>query len=387
MTDLDDSGTRLLRESGVVTTAGRHRAGPLVSVVLPTHLGGPLFEEALSSALGQTWSRLEVLIVDNRAGLDRAALERRDPRVAVLVEETPGISVARTRSLSVAHGDYVAFLDHDDLWRPEKLERQRAALAADPRAACSHSGGIVVDQDGREIGVHPSRRLSGPSLRRFRVDDIFSSVMVRRDAAIVTGGFRPEFRDAQDIDDILRLLETGPASFFKEPLVSYRWHSGSTSQPLVRRRAAARECLRIAAWQRALARVRRDPASYVDAWVGTVVVRTNAARDALSLCGDRSAHHDWVGAGRALGSAIGLNPAVPAVVGLKALGRRIEGASIRRSLGQRGVRQGQAGQRKPRRARSDIAPPPLELGSWSRASVAAEAASERGRRASEVGDQ
>lgn len=309
----------------------RSPTGRLVSVILPTHTGGRLFEQALASALSQTWRELEVLVVDNGAGLNRTAVEGFDPRVTVLVEETPGISQARNRALAVARGDYIAFLDHDDLWRPEKVARQVAALEAAPLAILAHTGGVIVDAEGREIGTHPTSRLSLERLRRFRADYIFSSVVVRRDAAGSIGGFRRELCYAQDIDYLLRLLELGPASYLPECLVSYRWHSASTSQALTRRRIAAGECLQIAAQQRALARLRCEPRAYVDAWVGTAIVRSNAARDALYLCDDRRTRRDWAGAARALGSAIGFNPAVPAWVGLKSLGRGLQRAGSRRA--------------------------------------------------------
>jgi len=328
--DLDTPVSPRLGLTGVAN-CGSDR--PLVSVVLPTHTGGRLFEEALASVLSQEWSELEVLVVDNGAALDRVALEGRDPRVSVLAESLPGASVARNRALGVARGAYIAFLDHDDLWRPEKLQRQIAALEADPTAVLGQTGGVIVDDSGREIKVHPSRKLSAESLRRFRVDFIFSSVVVRRDAVVATGGFRPRLRLAQDIDYLLRLLELGGSSFLTDPLVSYRWHSASSSQSVAHRQVGARLCLQIAARQRELARLHYDRRAYLDAWIGTAVVRTNAARDALYIYDDRWGSRDWFAAARALGSAIGFNPVVPVWVGLKALRRRIQHAAVRRPPG------------------------------------------------------
>jgi len=113
-----------------------------VSVVIPTHDRGRVVVEAIESALAQTHPPLEVIVVDDGSTDDTA--ERvgrlRDARVRYLRRPHAGVSAARNAGIAAATGDLVAFLDSDDLWKPDKVEAEIAALARYPSA-----GGVFSD--------------------------------------------------------------------------------------------------------------------------------------------------------------------------------------------------------------------------------------------------
>lgn len=109
---------------------------PLVSVILPTYNRARFVGEAIESALGQTYPHLEVICIDDGSRDDTpaivSAIAERDPRVRSVRQPNGGVSSARNHGLRLAQGDWIAFLDSDDIWQPWKLEVQMSVLAARP---------------------------------------------------------------------------------------------------------------------------------------------------------------------------------------------------------------------------------------------------------------
>src|SRR3989454_3845711 len=126
--------------------AGRARPTK-VSVVIPTYDRGRVVGEAIDSALAQSHRHLEVIVVDDGSTDDTAARvgRRRDRRVRYLRRPHAGVSSARNAGIAAATGDLVSFLDSDDLWKPDKLAAEVAALAGHPAA-----GGVFSDLEKRE---------------------------------------------------------------------------------------------------------------------------------------------------------------------------------------------------------------------------------------------
>src|ERR1051325_8123716 len=101
---------------------------PLVSIIVPVCNGESSIADALASALGQTYKTVEVIVVDD-GSRDRTreiveAIARRDGRVRLVTQDNRGVAAPRNRALADATGDLVAPLDADDLWDPQKIERQ-----------------------------------------------------------------------------------------------------------------------------------------------------------------------------------------------------------------------------------------------------------------------
>ena len=106
---------------------------PRVSVIIPAYNSGPLVEEAIGSALAQTRPPAEVVVIDDGSTDDTAErLARFGPPVRVIRQANGGVSAARNRGLAAATGAFVAFLDADDVWHPDKLRRQLEAFAKRP---------------------------------------------------------------------------------------------------------------------------------------------------------------------------------------------------------------------------------------------------------------
>jgi glycosyltransferase involved in cell wall biosynthesis len=118
-----------------------------VSVVIPTFNRGRVVGEAIESALAQTHTPLEVIVVDDGSTDDTAQRVARvtDPRLRYLSRPHAGVSAARNAGIAVAGGEHVAFLDSDDLWKPTKLEAELAALERHPTAA-----GVFSDLEKRD---------------------------------------------------------------------------------------------------------------------------------------------------------------------------------------------------------------------------------------------
>ncbi len=128
---------------------------PLVSVILPTYNRGYVLKRAVDSVLAQTYSNLELIVIDDGSTDNTQELlaSYNDPRLKVLVPgKNGGPAAARNRGLEVARGDFVAFQDSDDEWLLEKLEKQIAHLEANPDAAVSVAGFFCVPFDMGVLG-------------------------------------------------------------------------------------------------------------------------------------------------------------------------------------------------------------------------------------------
>jgi glycosyltransferase involved in cell wall biosynthesis len=207
---------------------------PRITVVIPTHERVSFLTQALVSGLWQRDADVEVVVVDDGSReADVASVPGvRDARVRILRNEVArGVSVARNRGLEAANGDWVAFLDDDDLWAPTKLAEQVAA-AESAGATWAYAGVVKIDQSNRVIGGRPppapaelARRLPTWNL----VPGGCSGVIARRDALERTGGFDPRLVNLADWDLWIRLGRTGMPACAPRPLVGYRFHRAQAS--------------------------------------------------------------------------------------------------------------------------------------------------------------
>jgi len=201
-------------------------AKPCVSVIIPTYNRAALVAEAVPSVLAQTWRDFEVLVVDDGSTDDTAAaLAPFAGQVTVLRRPSRGgVSAARNRGIAAARGQWLAFLDSDDLWLPEKLRRQWAFLEAQP--------GLLLCQT-EETWVRRGVRVNQPLSHRKVGGDIFlkslerclvspSAVLLHRRLIEEHGGFDENLPAAEDYDLWLRLSWRYPVGLVPEALVIKR---------------------------------------------------------------------------------------------------------------------------------------------------------------------
>jgi glycosyltransferase involved in cell wall biosynthesis len=201
---------------------------PTVSVVVPCYNGADYLEECLRSAVAQTHPPLEVIVVDDGSTDGSAALATAlGAPIRVIRQENSGESVARNRAIDEARGEWVAFLDADDVWRPTKLERQVAVASRETVAV--HTNYFHFGGDERVMDVSttpPAIRYRLPHLAA--VGPIFiSSLMVRRGLPI---RFPDWTRWAEDTVYTFDLSLQGPIELVPELLAGYRVHAASQSQ-------------------------------------------------------------------------------------------------------------------------------------------------------------
>lgn len=198
---------------------------PLVSVIIPTRNRKRLIARAMRSVLGQTLEDFEMIVVDDASTDGTADLVRqtaaRDPRVRPLeLPDRVGAAAARNRAIEAARAPWVAFLDDDDEWLSQKLERQVAALQTGG-ADLAYSPFIYVDASGGER-ILGAVDVSGRDPRSALLGGNFigqSSVVVRRDALMEVGGFDPALPRLQDWDLWIRVARTARFCFVPSPLV------------------------------------------------------------------------------------------------------------------------------------------------------------------------
>ncbi len=205
----------------------------LVSIITPVYNCEAFLPEAARSVLEQTWSNWECLIVDDCSGdgsFDLAkSLEEKDARIrAARLETNMGPGAARNRAIGMAKGRFIAFLDCDDLWKPEKLEKQ-VDFMIERGITFSYSYYDVIDENGTPLGrtVRPPLELTYRDMLR---KNHIGCLTAMYDASALGKIFMPLLRKRQDYGlwlDILKRVEF--AHCLPEALAVYRLRGSSIS--------------------------------------------------------------------------------------------------------------------------------------------------------------
>ncbi len=207
---------------------------PCVSAIIPVFNGAAFISEAVTSALEQTHTNMEIIVVDDGSTDNTPELLAEfGDQIRVIRQANTGHVVARNNAAKVAKGEWLAFLDADDIWFPKKIEKQLAIVNA------CNEGLVYTDRENFGHITRVKKRLSdamplfeGDVYEKLLEGNFItvSSVMIRKDWFERLGGFDPELKVCEDWDLWLRYSEIGGLTrLCPEPLMRYRWHLTSMS--------------------------------------------------------------------------------------------------------------------------------------------------------------
>lgn len=221
---------------------------PVISVVVPVYNGEKTIKETIDSVLNQSFYDFELIVIND--GSTDKSLEIisniKDERLKVFSYPNAGLSASRNRGISLATGEYISFIDADDLWTPDKLELQLKALQEHPQAAVAYSWTDCIDESGKFLGKCNYLSFSGDvraNLLLINFIDSGSNVLIRTEAFKKVGNFDESRKSCEDWDMWLRLAAEYSFIAVSKPQVLYRISSSSMSTNLLRMEAESMEVI------------------------------------------------------------------------------------------------------------------------------------------------
>lgn len=213
--------------------------GPLVSVIVPTYNGATFLRAALDSVVAQTYPAVECIVIDDGStDSTPSIIASFGSQVRTERQSNQGFARARNHGARLARGEFLSFLDHDDCWRPTKLERQVDQLREQPDAAVVYTAVELIDEAGDHLGTIPAP----PADVAFRNTLVMQwphlafeqGALVRREAFFALGCFDERLSTSIGCDLACRLALTYPIVPIDEPLAAYRQHSAQMHHDLSR---------------------------------------------------------------------------------------------------------------------------------------------------------
>ncbi len=212
---------------------------PAVSVIVPTYNHQEYVLATLESVFAQTFTDYEVIVVND--GSPDGTAERLRPladagRIHYVEQANAGQAAARNRGLAEASGEFIAFLDDDDLWPPDKLAWQVEALRADPGVCLIAGSARVFQHDDQEI-CHWNREAGDLTLERLCESNPMTSpgqTLIRRPALAAVGGLREAVWGADDWDLYFRLARRGRLVIRDRTALHYRVHAANASRQILK---------------------------------------------------------------------------------------------------------------------------------------------------------
>ncbi|MBD0302712.1 MAG: glycosyltransferase [Tolypothrix sp. T3-bin4] len=220
---------------------------PIISVVIPAYNSEKTIRDTIESVLQQSFKDFELIVIDDGSqdSTYQVVSSFSDPRVRVFSYPNAGVSASRNRGITKANGEFLAFLDADDLWTPDKLEAQLRALEDNPQAAVAYSWTDYIDESGQFLhpGNHPTA--TGDVYSDLLVNDFLengSNPLIRREALRKVGGFDESLCGPEDWELFIRLAACYPFVVVPRSQILYRLSINSISFNLTRQEA---QCLQV----------------------------------------------------------------------------------------------------------------------------------------------
>ena len=208
-----------------------------VSVVIPAYNAAETIAQTIGSALAQTITDLEVIVVDDGSTDATPAVIKSisDSRLRLVERSNGGVAAARNTGIAAARGEWIAFLDADDIWLPTKLERQLVLMQEHPGCMASQGSAYFVDNDLQRLSLSRCLPVDSPLLAFLRFQNLpnaASSWIVKRELLDRIGGFNTALIILEDWEFSLRIARFGNPLCIAEPLTLYRVHPGNRSRDL-----------------------------------------------------------------------------------------------------------------------------------------------------------
>jgi len=221
---------------------------PLISIILPAYNGEKTVLETVESVLNQTWSDWELIAIDD--GSQDSTVEIlssiRDPRVKVFSYPNTGPSASRNRGITHARGNYISFIDADDLWTPDKLESQLKALQENPQAALAYSWTNMIDESSQFLRIGSHITVNGNAYSHLLVLNFLengSNPLIRQQTLTEVGLFDESLTHGEDWDLWLRLAARYDFVAVPYAQILYRVSSNSASANVCKQEAGMREVI------------------------------------------------------------------------------------------------------------------------------------------------
>jgi glycosyltransferase involved in cell wall biosynthesis len=197
----------------------------LVSVIIPVYNGERYLSQALDSALGQSYGPIELIVVDDGSTDGSSYIARSYQSVRYLYQANGGPAAARNTGITASRGDFIAFLDHDDIWEPWKLRTEMDCFHEHPHLGYTMARGEFIFEEGTErpAWAVKQRGDGGPV-------PLHGALVVRRTVFDRVGPLNPSFRVAEDTEWIMRATDAHvPMMVLDGALVRRRVHATNTS--------------------------------------------------------------------------------------------------------------------------------------------------------------
>jgi glycosyltransferase involved in cell wall biosynthesis len=201
-------------------------------VIIPCYNQAHFLREAIESVLRQTYSRFDVVMVDDGSSDDTSRIAASYREIRVVRQQNQGVAEARNRGLRESSGECVVFLDSDDRLRPRALEAELEALRSAPNAAFSHGWCDLIAADGSFLAPSHRRIVEGDYYTTLLRQNVLQTLtmMVRRASIEAIGGFGAGVDGAEDYDLWLRLARLYGGAACREVVADYRQHPASLSR-------------------------------------------------------------------------------------------------------------------------------------------------------------
>ncbi|MGC8660210.1 MAG: glycosyltransferase family 2 protein [Desulfomonilaceae bacterium] len=202
---------------------------PFVSVIIPTHNRLELLKQTIEAVRNQTFREFEIVVVNDGSTDGTGEWLSGQNDLVVINQENQGIASSRNNGVAIGRGEWLAFLDHDDIWAPNKLETQVDFAKSNPDV-----GMVAVKHVRLGKKIHhkgPGKWIKGDLFAKVFSESFIhtSSVMIRKDVFQKVGGFPTRYRFADEFDVWLRISRDHEIAFFDKPLVFIRFYDANTS--------------------------------------------------------------------------------------------------------------------------------------------------------------